>query len=265
MNPIKYALEEIHFRIPEDILNVVFLGLDKQLYDDADSLDYRITKSVLRGIVLRKLNVISMCEVMIPLQHSYVSERNNRVIITIPKSVTGNKSIIMPLELSSGSGYLNNSNYYSSNPLSQLANQMFISSAPSNLTTISNLTLIGDNTILVNDYRLQPGLITVGGYIRCILEFDNNFTQMLTRSLDIFGRFCVEACKFYIYNRAYIQLGRSYIESGYDLGPMKDIIDSYSQSEQVMDEMMNNIMPMTLFASDPERMSLLIRDMISYR
>jgi hypothetical protein len=265
MNPIKYALEEIHFRIPMDVLNVVFMGIDKDIYSDADSLDYRITKSVLRGIVLRKLNVLSMCEVMIPLEHSWVREENRRVIITIPKYVTGNKSIIAPLELSSGSGYLNNSNYYSSNPLSQLANQMFISTAPSNLTTISNMTLIGDNTILVNDYRLQPGLITIGGYIRCILEFDENFTQILTRMLEVFGKFCVEACKAYIYNRAYIQMGRSYIESGYDLGPIREIIEGYSQSESNMDDMMNNLMPVSLFANDPERMSLLIRDMISYR
>ena len=183
----------------------------------------------------------------------------NYIRIEIPRDRTQNRAIIQPISVLyqnqypasfaggyAGMGYFSGSQWGAVSPITSVAAR--ISSAASDIPLIenTNVELLGDNTIGVLDSITGP----LFRYLDCILEYDDNMSSINPRSYRVFATLCVHAVKAFIYNKMMIALDQGYLEGGQELGSIKEIISSYSESEQAYDDYLRNEWSATSFFND---------------
>ena len=252
MNALDNALREIKFNIPHDILHIAFV----EYYDTTNtilSIDERIRTKVLRPRVYVDCNLVSGEQTRIDVSRCPKEILpTNEWIFTVPKTMTGGKSILSALELICGYMYGTTDYSYNLNISTGLgiAQKMYNNMANHNLIQTSKLELIGDNTVLVRDASTYTYNYSI---LRCVLEYDKNLSGLSTRSFHTFSQLCILATKAYIYNTLKIKLDKGYISGGHELNSITDIVDSYSDANEQYYEFLNDKAKKVLFMSDKTR------------
>lgn len=258
MNPITKALSEIAFRIPRDILIEVFTPKQYMWRDQPINYEEQIRNIVIRSRVMVDCDLVGGTEAFIslsdvPQQHTDV----DRLITVyhIPKHKTQGRSITSVLSLSyvtaGASVYMNNALNFDpcsvTDPLMAGRAMMDnMSSLP--IPSTAKVQLIGENTVMVKDSIVAPST----GILRCILANDENFSHLQVRSIPYFCRLCELATKSYIYNQYIITLDRGRLEGGAEIGRFREVIDSYSDAEEMYQEYLMNTWRKVAFMNDRE-------------
>jgi len=247
MNAITKAMSEIYYNIPKEIISLAFN--DSQAHS-AISLDEVIMSRVIRPRVKVDCNLLGGVS-------DYSTNYGREFLIDVPKTVTGNRSIVTALTL-----FFNTSattlNKAHTDPLRNAsAKQLVISEQPSMITT-SRLEVVGENKILVADPTVYFG----SGVLKCVVENADNLSNISPRSYIAFSNLCVLAVKAYVYNYLRIKVGSGYISSGHELGVINDVISDYVNASQDYQEYLVNTWRSVMYHNDSDRLGNFIAGMV---
>jgi len=226
VNAIGKALSEVYFNIPLEILNLGFNDIPQGVIS---GLDEAIMTRVIRPRVLIDCNLLGGREVYIPLNRCNITHYGNGVsseyLIDVPKALTANKSIVSALGLFGTAVTPTNGMHVNTQLTQALQNQMNIGSMPPVIAT-ARLEIVGENKVLVED----PTATFIAGSLKCVVENNDNLSNISPRSYIDFARMVVIAVKAYIHNYLIVKMGKGYIYNGHELGVVTDIINDYSSA-----------------------------------
>ena len=234
MNPITYALNQVHFRIPDEVLKETFVSrqFNFQFRSTPATIDARIRDLVLNARVMVDCNLFGGVETTIPLiRASYEYIDPYQVIYTVPKTLTQGRSITRALSVSFGDGAMAGiTNLVPSygNNLLDAAQGLLQSHQPIPMVSTANCILVGENQVLIQDnFTLPPNI-----YLRCWLENDAMMSHIQPTSYPAFAELVVLAVKAYIYMNLQIPMDKGVIHAGADLGRFREVVDGYSDADE---------------------------------
>ena len=236
MNAVTNAINEVKFRIPYEVLHIAFKE-QSDMINTAITLDEMILNKVIRPRVLTDCNLVGGTSILVDSNKCDITAVNPlEFVIKVPKSETGGKSIVSVQSL------ISNDNFNSNTGIGMVDTQEVFTKMANNLGSViiaqtTRLELIGDNTILVS----EPSVYLINCYLRCTVENDENMGNLNPRSYPAFSKLVELAIKSYIYNHLVIKLDKGYIYNGHELGSIKDIIDGYSDAEEMYQEHLNTV------------------------
>ena len=234
MTPITYALNHVRKVIPRQILDKTFLSNWQYNNTFPISLDQRIREDVINNRVMVDCN---------PDAWTW--------IYRIPKSLTQGRSIVAALSVSFGEGAVvgaTNLIPVRGNSLQDAAAGLLNSSNPIPMIATAKTHLIGDNVVLISDTMALPTTF----FLRCWIENDSEMTNLNPRSYRAFAKLTELAVKSFIYNEMVIKMDMGEIFGGVQLGRFKEIIDSYSDAEEMYMTHLNEVMGRVFELNDAE-------------
>jgi hypothetical protein len=214
---IDYAVGRVMREIPHEALYNAFGSNEWHGYLNHLSLEERIRREVINGIVLPDCNIIGGESVVIPLGNLHWQWLDNGVRIEIPMGQTQNRQISSVLSLetsfrnSEGSGY---------------AGQP----AP---TGTSEVYLVGPNVIFT---PINPG--NTNCFLRCVLENDAQLANINQRAMFLFGEMVVLAAKGYVFNKLAVTLETHTMAPGQVDGRLRGIVDGYADAWEMYSELL---------------------------
>ena len=257
MNAIRKAVDDVKNRIPRAILEKTFIpynGFGR--LNISTNIDEQIIQQVIKSRVLHDCNIVGGLQAIIPLE-GLITEKPSQweTVIRVPKERTQGKSIFSVLNIAFISPAAVNSlsstipNYSSSNSVGSLlqAGQALLSSFDSiPIVSTARAQLIGDNVILVRDNIY----LSSSAYLRCMLENDEDLSNIQLRSYRHFSNLVVYAVKAYIYNTLIINIDQSQLQGGYELGVFKDKVLEYSDAEENYQNYLEEVWSGVAFMND---------------
>lgn len=239
MNPISKALDEIKFRIPVQLLQLAFQRDEWDRFNNMISLDEQIRLKVINPRILVDCDLVGGQQITVPLDGlAPLSTDQYMTIFHIPAERLANRTIISVLSLgympyqvnfNVGTGNVAYATPNSMNSITQAAQR--IGDSVSSIPVLANThaEIIGHNTIMMREaYRMGHVY-----YLRCVVANDEMLNNIRLRSYLNFSKLCELAIKSYIYNKLIIRIDQAYLQGGQELGRVKEIVDSYSESEEL--------------------------------
>lgn len=257
MNAITKALFDISARIPKEILIEVFAPKTYLFRNSVIDYEEQIKNLVIRSRVMVDCDLVGGTEVFIPLSGCPSEAIDNdrlTAVYHIPKSKTQGRTITSVLSLS----YVLGSNSTAAGALFRncsisdtlvAGKAMFDAASTIPVPSTARVQLIGENTVMVKDTSYQPGQ----GILRCTLASDENFSHLQIKSYPAFSKLCELATKAYIYNNYAIKLDTAKLVGGQELGRFKEIVDSYSDAEEMYQTYLKETFQKVLFMNDREK------------
>lgn len=261
MNAINKALQEIKFNIPYEVLQLAFVQNEPYLASPNNliySIDERIRKSVIQSRVMVDCNMVGGDPVVIQVNRCQVHESPSypgEYIISVPKELTGGRSIVAVLSLVINFGYTSISTYGYTSSFLKSANDMYNNLANEAPMQTSRLELIGDNVVFVQD----PTVYMYNSALRCVVEYSPNMNSLHPRFILAFAKLCVMAAKAYIYNTCIIKMDQAFLYGGHELNSVTSIIEGYADAEQMYQEYLNVEFKKILYMNSSNNMSRYIR------
>lgn len=258
MNPILKAIAEAKFSIPPDVLNRAFAPANIFGRATAMNIDAMIRQQVIDARVRPDCDLVGGAQMDIPLRGIHPEQvplpagtpYSWGLVYRIPMALTQNRIITRPLFISNSIAPISGSYSYASYNGSALANAamgVMQSQAPIPNSSTARVDLIEVNTILVSDTNQWPYDST----LRCIVENDRDMSTLPPGAYHHFAKLCGFAIRAYIYNTLVIQIGRGELESGNELGRIKEVIDGYSDANQMYLDFLGNEWRECAAYSDP--------------
>jgi hypothetical protein len=264
MNAIQKAIDELHFTIPKQILQLAFVSRHDAIWKvsstGAASIDAQILNQVIRPRVLVDCDLVGGTQAMIPL-NSFPLQSHDGVssIIHIPKTASSGRSITSVLHVAflsapyQGQSALSNSVMASTGFTNQAVTATTTTAAAivASYDTIpiistARVELISENTILVRDIMaLQSNAV-----LRCVIANEANMENIQIRSYRTFAKLCGFAVKSYIYNLLDILLGETALLNGMQLDAIKNQLEKYSDAEANYQDFLTNEWEAAAFFND---------------
>ncbi|MCI4437746.1 MAG: hypothetical protein JHC33_13145 [Ignisphaera sp.] len=258
MNAINYALNNLKYTIPLQVLNLAFLE-SSDIVNKTLSLDEMIMSKLIRPRVLVDANVVGGVMLRVNLEDCRITSVSNReVIIDVPKTVTGGRAIMSALSLVSNFMIVSQLPNIGESPLISAGANMMNNLSTENIIQTARLEIIGENIILVQ----EPSTSLLPGILRCMVENSSNLENINPRSYPKFLKLCLLAVKSYIYNTLKIKMDQGFIYSGHELGAITEIIDTYADAEEQYQEYLAGTWKRVAFLNDNDSKNRLIKSML---
>lgn len=262
-DPVTAALTDLRFTIPLPILKKVFIESSQRWREKQHSLNERIMEEVVRPRVLQDCNIQYGTETFVDLSHCTYEEVNQfTTIYRVPKELTQGRSIISALSVAYGvpgyGGLAGGWNNVASTAISAGAAAMSNAAGQMPITSTANVQLIGENTVMVRDTLKVSGNL----YLRCVLENDERLSHLKYKATPITKELIRYAVKSYIYNIYLIEMDQAEIQGGNELGTFKNIIESYSDAEELYQTCLKEKFARAAISSDHEMMRRFIKPQI---
>jgi hypothetical protein len=260
MDAITKAISEIKFIIPREILNEVFIQRQLQYRTTPTNIDTEILAQVIRPRVLVDCDLIGGMEIFVPLANVPGVQVNLYTnVYNIPKSLTQNRPIISVLNITFNdptnlSTYGNNATNQTSIAL-QVAQGVMDAQGAIPLTSTADVTLIGENTVMVRDLITIP----TNCYLRCKIGNDDRMNHLQPTAYLHFAKNCEYAVKSFIHKELVVKMGSGQLQAGQLLGPFKEVVESYSDAEQNYQDHRKTVMQKLLLMSDGESYRRLLK------
>lgn len=233
MNPISYALKQLRYSIPIEILEKVFVSSIWHRANQPISLDARIREDVIEDRVLPDCNLKYGQQMTISLIDLPKEQVDLFMwVYRIPKFKTQGRTIVRALNVSFGDGtYVGTTSVapMQGNALLEAATGVFNAASPIPIVSTANVQIIGENVILIQDNMALP----VNVYLRCWVENDANMNHIQPTSYSKFAEMVELAVKAHIWVKCQIPMDRAFIFSGAELGRFGSIIDSYAEANEM--------------------------------
>jgi hypothetical protein len=264
---ISYALDQVGYELPAEVLKETFAS---RRYDPARGERFRdnnlglsieavIRKEIIEGRVAVDINLCSGVETVISLSGLAMEQIDPwNIIYRIPDKLTGGRNITAVYGVTFGQGYNGNngmnSGINSSGNSSQLANAaaaVYQATAPIPNTQSPFVSIIGDNTILINDIQG----INNNMWLRCMVTHEPNFANIKPPFYRKFADMVVLAVKAAVYNKLVILLDEGQIKAGASIGRFREVVDGYADANQMYKD----------FLHDKWRVTAVVNDTAKYR
>ena len=225
MDALRNGLRNIQYAIPRELLNLVFLNYQKI---GLNNLEEQILDLVIRPRVLMDMNIVGGITMFIHTnQMEIIFRDNSNTVFRIPKEVTGGKNVVNVL--SAVNNVLGYQQEVFDTPDNGLMNKLntHIDNYTENIYVTTNTALIGNNTL-----HVKSGMLTTDLLFKVMVDNDENLLNFNVRSYHHVDKLFVLAVKSFIYNTMIINAGVGVLYNGHELGPLQDVISSYSESEE---------------------------------
>ena len=251
MNPITYAIDRIiKSGIPKPILNLMFLSRYARDYYTLDTLQSKIREEVIDSRVLVDCNLVHGTDMTIPLvKCEKLTGNYYSAVFRVPKELTQGKRIVSVIDLTAASGTVitadasmtatssgmytaTMANYTTMGAVMGAARQMQRSVMPIQVVSNALVYLVGDNTVLIKDSVIIPST----QHLRVVVENDENMNHIQPAYYPTFYDLVLTAVKAYIYNNLVVEQDNVFIMSGGEMNKFKEIVDSYSDMEELYAE-----------------------------
>lgn len=264
MNTVQMAINRVTRVIPKRILEDTFLPPIGYRRMRPKSVEQYIREEVILKRVLPDCNLENGVYTKIPLSAAILQQQDvNGSVYYFPKSATGGRSIITALDLEYGIGQ---TSYYNTttcgvSPINLATQALNNATAGAQITSNTRVDLIGENTILVVDSAFSAGAYS----LVCILDNDEELSTIRPKSIPIFIQLIVLATKSYIYNKMNLEVNTAQLQGGVELGRYREIIDSYADSEELYNQMLDEKIGKMFYMNDGDNMTKHIRLMLGGR
>ena len=263
MNALRKALDELKFTIPRTILDTVFVKRHTNYRVSSPSLDEQILNEVIRPRVYIDSNLVGGAEILVSLNGLQGEEVNVvDMVYRIPKKLTNNRSIMSVLNVTyvDAQSMAAAGNYASCGvSAEQSAAQNYLDAiSPLPMISTGRITMIGENVVLIKDSIRIPS----NSYLRCIVAHDEAMTHIQPRSYKAFCKLVEYAVKAYIYNEYIIEVDMGELRGGHNLGKFKDIIEEYSDANELYDTYLTEKWQKVSLMNDRESYTRLLKLMI---
>lgn len=266
MNAIDYALKQIRYEIPEEILQMTF-GVNRDLprgrlqeFNTSYSLDHNINRLVISERVLTDMNLIGGKRIIIPLRNT--SKRSVDVatrVYEIPHELTGGLQIVTVQSI----------NFWDTRHAlirqgfgdGQVIDAVNFSRALATLPIVgtANVTLIGPNQVLVRDAK---HFINDNYALILQVEHDPDLLSLTQGAYKPFSEACILATKAHIYRNKVVVLNRGQLYAGMELSVISEIINEYRDANQMYNEFYEQTLKRVLFTNDRGQMREFIHSMV---
>lgn len=253
MNALRKALDDLKFVIPRPILDTVFIKRYSGYRMAAPSIDEQILNNVIRPRVFIDCNLVGGAEILVPLTGLQGEDVNTTdMVYRIPKNLTQNRSIMSVLNVTyvDAQSMAAAGSYASCGVSAQQSAAQALLDAVSPLPLISTgrISIIGENVILIKDSIRIPS----NSHLRCIVAHDEAMSHIQPRSYKAFCKLVEYAVKAFIYNEYIIEVDMGELRGGHNLGKFKDIIEEYSDANELYDTYITEKWQKISFQNDRE-------------
>lgn len=247
MTPVQFALAEIRDRIPEEILNIVFVPKARYRHaNNHSTVEQQILDKVINSRIRRYVDSQGAQEITIPLSGlKFETHDIQGWSCHIPKERTNGRSITQAISvhvgLTSGMGYnypmgVTNLGMGASTNMNmnggeghhlQQARMLMNANKPIDVTYTANVYLIDENTIYCEDRMPLSNL-----ELRCMVSADSQFSFIQGAYVQDFADMCVLATEAYIARNQKIVVDKAALVGGVELGVIREYIDKYADSDE---------------------------------
>lgn len=269
---LKNALTRIMQVIPNPILMAAF-----KPWEGDESLDECIKKKVLLsrvrddisvrgGKILRIILNLDWCEYTSSPSPYSLGISGSYSTYRIPPEARENRDISCILHVrfpytlnTNASGSFYNATAMKGNTVSDLACAALEAQTGNNLVSSPTGIIRPGNVLQLEppQYNWVPWQVTVR------LRYDDNFSGMDVSLIQPFCDVCEYAVKSYIYNELIFAIETNMVVRGYEIGVMKDIVNSYADSNDKYFESLLALGGTEVF--DPQRLEGILRRMVPKR
>jgi len=248
MNAINYALKDLHFNIPEEVLELAFFDNYWMKQHMPQSVDSLIKAKVIMAHVMVDVSTFSGTQLVVPLgnvQGKVIAPY--QTLYSIPKGMTQGRSInnIMRMDfmdinagidVSMASRYSQPYAMGGSNHAYGMTQAIYQTNSPQPAMSTPFANIVGDNEVLV------CGEMTLAsrGSLVVTVGFDDNASAIQPMMYQAFSRLVELGVKSYIWRTMVVVMDRGKLYGGYDLNIIKDIIDEYKDSYELYKEYLDN-------------------------
>jgi hypothetical protein len=267
MSVINYSIDQIKYEIPSEVLQEAFMPrrydpARRERYRDNQlgvSIDSVIRKEVIEGRVAVDVNLCSGVETIISLaglKYEQIDAWN--YIYRIPDKVTAGRNITAVYSATFGHGYsttTGSSNITQSSGLMDAAAGVMASVSPIPNTQTPYVTLIGENTVLINDVQA----LNTNLWLRCMLTHEPNFANIKPAYYPKFAELAILAAKAAIHNKLIIALDEGQIKAGASIGRFREVVDGYADANQMYREHLRDKWRVSSTMNDSEKYRAILR------
>lgn len=265
MDPINKALEEVENTIPPHILRYAFIGNSNVYSRIPVNLQSLIRDKVIGHRVIPDCNINGGVRDMVKLTGlPFRQTEEGYRIYSISKSLTGGRSIINPLSVG-------NSHYITTVQDGGVAQGASLG-ALTNRITNANLNMlpfhttdvrcVGENLILVEDIWDDLG---ADAWLWAVMSNDDMMSTLPMRSWNVFEDLVVLATKAWIFNNTIVDMDSGVIEMGMEVGRFREVIDGYSDANEMYREMIKTKWRKVSLLSDKSSKKRMIRNRVPRR
>lgn len=264
MNAIQKALDEVKFRVPRQILDQVFMTINKRAWQRQPvSLDEWMMREVVRPRVLIDCNLVGGTEAFISLDGCLLERGDDfTTIYRIPKEKTQGRTIMSVLNITftdpTRLTNIGSTNTQGSSMMLRLAEGMMDAHGAMPIVSSARVQLIAENTIMVRDNTFLPA----NCYVRVILANDENMSHIQLRSYHHFAKLVELAVKSFIYNNMRIEMAEAMLSGGQALGVINEAINEFSDSEELYQTYLREKWTKVAMMNDQESWSRHIRRLV---
>lgn len=255
MSPIDKAISDVKRKIPRQILEAAFVekrGFGPISRRTPVSIDYRIREEVIQSRVLEDVNLMGGKLTVVPLANvrpEYLPL--NRTVWRVPMDLTENKRItrVLSITMSTGASVPMNTLYNNAaSSYVDAAGGLLDAHKPIPNVSDGLVQLIGENTVMAQ--ALYPPALSL--YLRCMLENDEELNNLPTTAYHSFTQLVEYAVKSYVYNELIIDVDAARLVGGQELGAFLNILEGYSDAEELYTEFLRTKWAKVALLSDPE-------------
>jgi len=263
MSVYSKAISDVKFRIPREILNVVFIQRHQQWREQPLSLDQQIMKEVIVPRVMVDCDLYGGTEAFVALWNlAYERTNDYTTVYRIPKERTNGRTISSvlnitftdPTRLSSYAA----TTQCQATPMLLMGQSVLDALGPAPITSSAYVQLIAENTVMVRDSMIIPA----NSYLRCILDSDESMSHIQRRSYPAFSKLITYAVQAYIYNTYIIQMDIGELQGGHALGRFKEVVDSYADAEENYQTQLEEVIAKVMIMNDNTSFPRILRTMI---
>lgn len=263
MNAVQISISRAIREIPRMLLEDAFLKREYPYRQSPKTIEQCIKEEVIYKIVLPDLNLENGVYSFIPLSNAQVIQSDyDAQIYYIPKEITGGRAILTAITIGTASPYMEQG--FAANCGNSMINrkihQLVSSISDLQVTTNSRVELIAENTVLVRDLGTRW---LEGMYLVCILELDDELSNIRPRSIPAFTKLITLAIKGYIYNELIVNVDKGRIYAGADLGIYREILMEYRDAWETYHDYLSNTIGKILYMNSKESMERHLRYMLA--
>ncbi|MCK9234832.1 MAG: hypothetical protein M0R77_00790 [Gammaproteobacteria bacterium] len=253
MSAINHAIKKTTMRINKLVLSEAFLKPLTRYWNEPVSIEQQILTKVIHDRVLPDLDIIGGKEVFVPLitVPKEVIEQFTSVF-RVPKTLTDGRSIVSVLSVNfldpNALNSFGSTAFCGRGELLQSAKALLDSNA--NIPPISSayVELVAENVVTVRYTHVLPS----NTYLRCRLANDENLNNIPIRAYNNIAEAVFLATKAYIYNTLIVELDQGAISGGAELGAIRNIIEGFSDADELYEEYLKETLMGVLMMTDME-------------
>lgn len=269
MNMLQSTLDEVLFRIPEEVLNLAFMKEQRSWRRAPTNLNEEILNKVIKPRIMKRMSERGGQTVMVNLKDITPIFNDRQVTVyRIPPHLLNNREIVCVLSASylpSGMSFTGFGTQVGTvypggtSELTMLGTRIMDAASSLPIISTAQIDLVGHNTIMVRDQIKNVGMYQV----RLQVTDDPYLNNIHPRSAMVLSKLFELGIKAYVYNKLIVKMDAGVLDMGQELGAFRNIVESYSDAEEMYQEWLRTKWGKIAFLNDEHRSNRHIRSMIN--